>query len=231
MAKYNTAINNILRNQPVTAPGSGVAYTALVTDRNIDITATGAFALSLPGPAASNNAGQLYTIKDVAGNAGTFNITITPATGTIDGAATFVLSTNYASVTLYSDGTNYLVAATADIPALMPWINVSTAAQTMVGDRGYYVTNATLATLTLPATPVAGQVIHIVSDSLNTGFFKIAQNALQQIFYGNSSTTIGVGGSIQGSAVGDAINLLCTTGGASAVWTAYAGSIGNFLVT
>ena len=40
MAKYNTAINNILRNQPVTAPGSGVAYTALVTDRNIDITAT-----------------------------------------------------------------------------------------------------------------------------------------------------------------------------------------------
>ena len=230
MAKYNTGVNNLLRNQPVTAPASGTAYTVLGTDRFIDITATAAFALSLPGPAASNNVGQSYTIKDVAGNAATFNITITPASGNIDGASTLVLSSNYAAVNLYSDGTNYWISSEADVPQLLGWTNVSTTSQTLAGNNGYYVTQAALTTLTLPASPTAGQVIEIVGTSANTAFWKIAQNALQQIFFGNSSTTVGVTGSITSSAVGDSIALLCTTGGSSAAWTALS-SVGNLLVT
>jgi hypothetical protein len=49
-------------------------------------------------------------IKDVYGNANTYNITITPVSGTIDGGAAFVLSSNKAAVTLQADGTsNWMV--------------------------------------------------------------------------------------------------------------------------
>ena len=50
------------------------------------------------------NNGQT-TIK----NAGTGTVTVAPASGTIDGAANFVLSSQYASITLVGDGTNLWV--------------------------------------------------------------------------------------------------------------------------
>lgn len=54
--------------------------------------------------------GRVITVKDESGAAGTNNITIaTEGSETIDGAATSVISTNYGSVTVYSDGTNWFV--------------------------------------------------------------------------------------------------------------------------
>lgn len=47
-----------------------------------------------------------YTIKDSGGNAYANNITYTPNSGDIDGAATLLITQNYDSVTIYSDGTN-----------------------------------------------------------------------------------------------------------------------------
>lgn len=65
-----------------------------------------AIALSLPAATA----GQWVVVKDATGaGAGTNNITITPASGTIDGAGTLVLSTNRAKTTLVNDGTNWFV--------------------------------------------------------------------------------------------------------------------------
>ena len=50
---------------------------------------------------------RIFIIKDIAGNAGTNNITISLETaGTIDGAASVVISTNYGSKTIIVDGTN-----------------------------------------------------------------------------------------------------------------------------
>lgn len=49
---------------------------------------------------------QVYTIKDGAGNAGSFPITITPSSGNIDGRANFRINTNWGSLSFYSDGTN-----------------------------------------------------------------------------------------------------------------------------
>ena len=47
-----------------------------------------------------------YTIKDSGGHALANNITYTPSSGTIDGAATLLLTQNYDSATIYWDGTN-----------------------------------------------------------------------------------------------------------------------------
>lgn len=57
----------------------------------------------------SSNTNQIYIIKDTSGGAGTNNITITTPGGvkTFDGATSITISTNYGSVRLYYDGTNY----------------------------------------------------------------------------------------------------------------------------
>jgi len=53
--------------------------------------------------------GRVYTIKDGKGDANANNITITPAAGNIDGAATFVMSTNYQSTKIMYNGTQWNV--------------------------------------------------------------------------------------------------------------------------
>lgn len=51
--------------------------------------------------------GATKRIKDGKGDAAANPLTITPAAGTIDGGATLVLSTNYASVDLIYNGTEW----------------------------------------------------------------------------------------------------------------------------
>lgn len=53
--------------------------------------------------------GQEFIIKDGKGDAAANNITVTPAAGTIDGAATSVISTNYGSATYVYNGTSWNV--------------------------------------------------------------------------------------------------------------------------
>ena len=71
---------------------------------------SGAGAVALALPAGANHfLGSVY-IKDKKGNAGADNITITPnGAETIDGAGTLVLSTNYDSVRLLFNGTEWSV--------------------------------------------------------------------------------------------------------------------------
>lgn len=52
---------------------------------------------------------QRLTIKDGKGDAGTNNITIVGTGNTIDGAANVVLSSNYASVDLFFNGSEWSV--------------------------------------------------------------------------------------------------------------------------
>lgn len=87
----------------VTAAG---AVTMATTDYVVEVNkTTGATTVvNLP---SSPTTGQHYYIKDAKGDAGTNNITITPAAGTIDGTATLVISTNYAAVELLYDGTKW----------------------------------------------------------------------------------------------------------------------------
>jgi hypothetical protein len=61
----------------------------------VTYTSTGAVTETLPSSPAT---GLTLLIKDCGGAAATNNITITPASGNIDGASTYVMSTNYGSV-------------------------------------------------------------------------------------------------------------------------------------
>lgn len=87
----------------VTAAG---AVTVSSTDHVVVVNKTtgAATAVALP---ASPATGREIIIKDGKGDAGTNNITITPAAGNIDGGATTVIATNYRSLTLIYNGAEW----------------------------------------------------------------------------------------------------------------------------
>ena len=89
---------------------TNVDYTLAAGDHIIGVdtlTNTTARTMTLPENATL---GTQYIIKDVAGGAGTYNITIArTGSDTIDGQTSQVINTNYASVTLVSDGSNWFI--------------------------------------------------------------------------------------------------------------------------
>jgi hypothetical protein len=79
--------------------------TVLATDSIVS------YQLIVPGPVAValpvGVTGTVYYLKDGTGDAATNNITITPAAGTIDGAATATINTNFGALTLAYTGTKW----------------------------------------------------------------------------------------------------------------------------
>lgn len=88
---------------------SAATHNTVNTDEILNVTRTAVGACGITLLDVWKETGRIFTIKDAAGNAGTFNITITPQTGTIDTAANYVINANYASIRLYSDGTNWFI--------------------------------------------------------------------------------------------------------------------------
>jgi len=83
-------------------------YTITTADDVISADATSAaFTVTLPS-AATAGAGRQFTVKRT--NAGTNNVTVgTTSSQTIDGATTYLLDQQYSSITVVSDGTNWMV--------------------------------------------------------------------------------------------------------------------------
>lgn len=127
---YNTQNNNPSFFDPAFTPTSvlqypqsqgnvvkltktATSYVALRTDYYIGVTNTAAArTITLPNTGSTTLApfiGQVFIIKDESGAAGTNNITVTPNGGNIDGAASYVINTNYGRVEILFDGTNYFV--------------------------------------------------------------------------------------------------------------------------
>jgi hypothetical protein len=103
------------RTQYMNSPGANSFFTVLTTDasyasvstdRYVNVNSGVAHALTL---FANPNAGDTIVVRDVSGNASTNNITITPASGNIDGAANFIVKVNKAVVTLVYSGTEWNV--------------------------------------------------------------------------------------------------------------------------
>lgn len=88
------------------------------------------------------------------------------------------------------------------------WTTVSGTSQAMLGNNGYITNNAGLVTLSLPASSTVGDEIDIIGKG--AGGWSIAQGAGQQIVIGNSSSTIGAGGSVASTNAKDSLQIICT---------------------
>ncbi len=94
---------------PMNTSAITAAYTMTGRDRIILADATGgAFAVTLPQASLHKNQ-QPLVIKRL--NSGGNAVTVGSSGGTIDGAATQSLGAQYASITVVSDGTNWLKIA------------------------------------------------------------------------------------------------------------------------
>lgn len=105
-SKQLQSYGGIIRN---TTTVNVATYDLLATDDILLVTYTTTGAVtSLTLPTAQVIDGRVIVIKDAGGNAATNNITIdTEGAETIDGANTQVISTNYGSITIISDGTTW----------------------------------------------------------------------------------------------------------------------------
>ena len=92
----------------VTAASPSTTYT-ISTHAGIEevyiLTPSADLAVSVPAASVSGS-GFKYQIKNLSSS---YNLTITPTSCNVDGAATFVLNTQYQSLTMISDGSNYHV--------------------------------------------------------------------------------------------------------------------------
>jgi hypothetical protein len=97
-------------------------------------------------------------------------------------------------------------------------VNVTGTSQQMAVETQYIADNASLVTLTLPATAALGDTIRILG--FGTGGWLVAQNAGQRIHIGTGTSTTGVTGSIASTHDNDNLTLICVT--ANTTFTALA---------
>lgn len=80
-------------------------YTMTASDTAISVdTTSGAVTITLPASGVAT--GKTFHIKKIAGSA---SVTLSPASGTIDGSSTFAFSTTNQNVLVLFNGTNYLI--------------------------------------------------------------------------------------------------------------------------
>lgn len=89
----------------ITTPGA-YPYTTVPQDGVILVDTSSARTIT---PLASPTTGQMHRIKDNVGSAAANNITITPSGKNIDGSASFVIGTNWGSVDIVYNGTQWNV--------------------------------------------------------------------------------------------------------------------------
>lgn len=105
------------------------------------------------------------------------------------------------------------------------WNEVTGTSQGASVDNGYICNNAALVTVTLPDTAVVGSVVRL--GGKGAGGWKLAQNASENIRFGNTITSTGTGGYLSSTDDYDAIEVLCVT--ANTNWVVVS-SIGNITV-
>ena len=136
--------------------------------------------------------------------------------------AVAVLASADASVTIT------VGAGTIDLAAGgggLTW-TLTTANASIVAGNGYIANKAGLLTMTLPATATVGDSFAITNINTAVGF-RISQNAAGYINYGIATTTVGAGGYLEATKLGDSIEFVCiaTDDG----WQAYT-SFGNITI-
>lgn len=126
-----------------------------------------------------------------------------PASATLSAGAGISITNGSNSITIAATGGGFT------------WTDVTTATQTLAVQNGYVTDRAGGVTYTLPATASLGDCIKIVGKS---GIAVVTPNANQQILIGSVSGTVGATGTATANNVGDCLELICITAGASTVW-------------
>ncbi|MCP4481462.1 MAG: hypothetical protein GY817_01355, partial [bacterium] len=103
-------LNTVVMTESLTLPMTSKTanYTLRSTDYLVIVNPASATTMTLP--TASGIGGRVYEIIAIDGDHGTNTVTIDPSgTETISGNSTFVFGNDYESVTIISDGTNWLI--------------------------------------------------------------------------------------------------------------------------
>ena len=96
---------------------------------------------------------------------------------------------------------------------------------TLLVNHGYICTTGAALSFALPGTSSVGATIHLALNGSTS--WTITQGANQQIRLGSSATTLGAGGSIASTSVGDSITLVCVT--ANLTWMSIS-AVGNLTI-
>lgn len=99
------------------------------------------------------------------------------------------------------------------------------ASDALLVNNGYICNAGAALSFSLPAASAVGDVVAITLDGSTS--WTITQAANQQIRIGSSTTTLGVGGSLSSTAVGDTITAVCSV--ANLTWNVIS-SMGNITV-
>lgn len=100
---------------------------------------------------------------------------------------------------------------------------VVTTSQTMQITNRYFANGSGLVTLTLPLTSDVGDEIEVAA--INANGWLIAQNTGQQIQVRNTTTTLGTGGSLASTAIGDAARICCTVANTKWILLSHEGTL------
>lgn len=103
LRKYAAAINNLVDGRQLQFVSITAAYTASENDHVILVAPAAPLTITLP--AASTMVGKMVIIKRT--NTTTHTITLTPASGQIENAASATLTTSLQRRAYYSDGVAY----------------------------------------------------------------------------------------------------------------------------
>lgn len=133
----------------------------------------------------------------------------------VDGAAAEVLTTNGAGVVSWQPAAG----------GGLTW-EVTTVNDSIVAGEGYHANKGTLLTMTLPATAAIGDTFAITNMNIAVGW-RIAQNAAGYIRFGNQITTVGVGGYLEATQLGDSVTCVCNVENNGWIMTS---SVGNITV-
>ena len=94
----------MIENERVVTASGPITMSTTDYDVCAKLTTPAAIAINLPATPVTGNS---YQIVDCAGNAATYNLTITPAAGLISGASTAVININYGAWTGFYNGTSW----------------------------------------------------------------------------------------------------------------------------
>ena len=130
-----------------------------------------------------------------------------------------------ATYVLTGNGSGVLPSWQAPASGWLTWSEITGATQAMAVNNGYIANIGTLITFTLPASSAVGTTVRVCGKG--AGGWLIAQNAGNTIYFGSSTSTPGVGGSLASSLLYDAVELVCIS--ANANWTVTS-CIGNITI-